>query len=287
MLRRRQQSVRQVGVRHQQRKTSNYATDHRTKTKKLTKMGLWAFTFLGLGLASLFLGSLMRPGYRDDQVQAVAQKHQDYYLENQHALVSELQSLGVNRLEDVAHYVIPSSPATYIDIRNFSQYNVPYYNQNDPRWAKLSYGTDGSKQVWENGCAIVVLAMIDAYYSGHSTQPKDIIDWAGNQYYLHQQGTSWSIFPAFGQAYGYEVQELGNHLEAAKLALDQGKLVVVSVGPGTFTQAGHIMLLRGHQDGRVFINDPNDSPDKLFSIQGIDDYLLSSQSLNYWAIGPN
>lgn len=46
-------------------------------------------------------------------------------------------------------------------------------------------------------------------------------------------------------------------------ALSQGKLVVASMGPGTFTRGGHFIVLTGiTDDGKIKVNDPNDNSSK-------------------------
>lgn len=259
----------------------------RPKTHKTIKFIL--FGVLGLcGMINLWLfKSIFFSGPDYGQVQAVANQYADYYLENQSSIVAQVQAQEIWRLEDVGHLFIPEDPWTYPDIQNQVQLPVPYLNQNDPQWRHLSYGTDGSQQFWENGCAIAVLAMVEAYYSGTSPNPKAILQWAGNDFYLDQQGTSWSIFSAFGDQYGYQVEDLAKQIDQVKAALNQGQVVLVSVGPGAFTQVGHVMLIRGYQDGYFYLNDPNDSPGKFFSIQGIEEDVLARDALNFWALSPH
>lgn len=178
---------------------------------------------------------------------------------------------------------IPSHPARVSQLSGIPQIDIPYYNQNDPRWAEQPYGTDGSMQLWENGCAIVVLAMIEAYYNNGQTTPIDIVKWAGNQYYLHNQGSSWNIFTAFEER-GFVTTDLGNNIEAVKYAVSQGKPVVVSVKVGRFTRTGHLMVIRGYHNGMFYINDPNDSNEKNHSIQGIPESIFYEEGVNYWSI---
>lgn len=215
----------------------------------------------------------------------MAQANENYLIENQSQIVANIKATDVD-LQQLGHVFIPEAPANYIDIQHVGQHNVPYLNQNDPRWADKHYGTDASQTIWENGCAIVVLAMIDSYFTNTEVRPEEITRWAGDEYYMTNQGTSWSIYSAFGQDFGYDVVDVGNDFYSAVNLLDNGYLVVVSVGPGTFTQGGHVMLMRGYQDGLVYLNDPNDAPDKMFSIQGIEAQTVIDDALNYWAIAP-
>ena len=66
-------------------------------------------------------------------------------------------------------------------------------------------------------------------------------------------------------------------------ALENGEVVIASVDPGTFTDVGHILVIRGYQDGKVYVNDPNDDPSKMFSVQGIDESVFLNEGVNYWS----
>lgn len=209
-----------------------------------------------------------------------------YLLENQEEIMQVIQQAELNPHE-VGHVFIPQYPAQYVDIQHINQHNVPYMNQNDPSWRDKPYGTDGSQSMWENGCAIVVLAMVDSYFQDTFTRPESIAKWADDRYYMDQQGTSWSIYAAFGEAFDYQVEDLENDFYLAMDYLQGDHLIVVSVGPGIFTDGGHVMLIRGFQDGLVYLNDPNDTPSKFFSIQGIPAQQIIDSALNYWAISPS
>lgn len=213
-------------------------------------------------------------------------QYQDYLIEEQDTILAAIDQEGI-RAEDVGHLFIPTEPAHYIDIAHIPQQNVPYLNQNDPNWRNLTYGTDGSQSMWENGCAIAVLTMVERYYRQPNFPVNSVLDWAGNDYYIDGQGTNWQIYPAFAEEFDYYLTDLGNDIQGAVAHLQAGEVVIASVGPGRFTSEGHVMLLRGYHEGQIYLNDPNDSPAKFFSIQGIPAETLRLEALNYWAIRPN
>lgn len=262
------------------KKTQKKRAQHKLESGHIILILIALITVLGSGVL-FFLWYQQDIDYQ--AYQQLAQENEYYLLENQGQIMQEIHEDQVDP-QRLGHVFIPEYPATYIDIQDIPQHNVPYINQNDPAWRDLSYGTDGSQKMWENGCAIAVLAMVDQYYTGSNTSVKEIIDWAGDDYYIHGQGSTWQIYPAFGQAFGYEVINYERDFYAAMEALDQGYLVIVSVGPGTFTLGGHVMLIRGFDDGLVYLNDPNDSPANMFSIRGIPAQTMIDDALNYWAI---
>lgn len=215
----------------------------------------------------------------------IADNSEQSLLEDQSMIMEAINRNHV-RPEDVGSLFIPNYPAEYIDIHNIPQLNIPYYNQNDQRWRNESYGTDSSQKLWENGCAIVALAMVDAYYNHGQTTPTDILRWAGNHYYMHNVGTAWTIYQDYGDEHGYQVIDLERDFASAMQYVQAGYPVIVAVGPGTFTLGGHVMVIRGYDGYYVYLNDPNDSPQTFFSIRGIPGQILVDDGLNYWAFLP-
>ena len=235
--------------------------------------------FVGLWLR-FFGGSPVDYAY----YQSVASQYAPDYLDHQLEIEQLIEERG-DRPADVGHLFIPRHPAQLSSLESADQIDIPYFNQNDPRWANVSYGTDDSRKLWENGCAIISLAMVDAYYGG-PTSPQSIARWAGDTYYLHHQGTAWSIYHDFGEHFGYQVTDLGNDFTQAMHHIQSGHPVIVAVGPGAFTRGGHVMVVRGYDGYNVYLNDPNDSPDFFWSIQPVAAQTLIDSSLNYWVFQP-
>ena len=66
-------------------------------------------------------------------------------------------------------------------------------------------------------------------------------------------------------------------------ALSQGKLVVASMGPGTFTRGGHFIVLTGiTDDGKIKVNDPNDNSSKQHINQAFAVSLILRESKAMW-----
>lgn len=272
---RRKQNTYSIASRSQRR--------HGKRTRRSFKSCMLKWLVLILvagGLYGLWHQFLSQPHIDYAYFNQLAIQYDKYYIENQDSIMQSIQEEGISP-EKVGHLFIPDSPAAYPDIAHIDQLAIPYYNQNDPRWANASYGTDSSRALWENGCAIVALAMVDAYYRG-ATTPLDILEWAGNEYYVHEQGTSWNIYSDFGQAFGYQVVNLQDDIHVAMNYVQSGYPVVVAVGPGAFTQMGHVMVMRGFDGSHVYLNDPNDSPEHFWSIRPVDPQLLLESNLNYW-----
>ena len=69
-------------------------------------------------------------------------------------------------------------------------------------------------------------------------------------------------------------------------ALKDGKPVIASMGPGTFTKGGHFIVLSGVTlDGKIMVKDPNDSASKNHANTGFDVSLILRESKNMWVCG--
>lgn len=153
--------------------------------------------------------------------------------------------------------------------------------QRDERFAKLDYGHGDYHTLDKNGCAIVALSMINAYFDHETTTPDKVLDWAQNRYFT-DYGTSWQIFDDFAKNYGYHVADLTDNLELATSYLKIGIPVVISVNPGKFTKVGHIMVLTSMDEQGIHLLDPNDDDTKKHSLTTYTVEDIKSELKNMW-----
>lgn len=160
--------------------------------------------------------------------------------------------------------------------------NIPLYLQYDPAWGGIPYG---GGTISSSACGPTCMAMVISYLSGSTVTPASVASWAGNTFYVQDEGTSWDFYPAVAREWNLLCENLGKNTGAVVQALSQGKPVIVSVGPGTFTSSGHFIVLRGiTADGYVFVNDPNDNTySKNFKSQKFSFNLIVSQAKNFWS----
>lgn len=130
---------------------------------------------------------------------------------------------------------------------------TPYYNQRDYRWANRSFAQTGS-DFKTMGCGSTSMAMALSRVKKDSeiyptTVSKDA--W----YYTNTDGTEWAFVKDEAIRYGLKAYRVPiNHIALVQ-ALSEGP-VVIRVGPGYFTDAGHFMVLDSYNNGYFYLNDP-------------------------------
>lgn len=158
---------------------------------------------------------------------------------------------------------------------------MPEWYQYTGAWADYPYG---SGTISSSGCAIVCLAMVTSYMQDMVVSPLDIVGYVGNTYYVPSLGSSWDIFPAVANNYGYNCSNLGKNESAVIDALQSGHPVIASMGPGKFTKSGHFIVLKGiTSKGKILVNDPNDNKTKKHNQTEFSLNQILSESKNFWS----
>ena len=156
---------------------------------------------------------------------------------------------------------------------------IPLYIQTE--YSHIPYGT-GS--IADCGCGPTAFAMVASYLTGSTITPVDAVAWCGNSYYKAGEGTYWSYFQAAASHFGCGSVTQTMDANAVLQALSEGRPVISSQGPGLFTSAGHFIVLRGlTADGKVLVNDPNDSESKNYVNRAFDMMTeIHATSSQYW-----
>lgn len=158
---------------------------------------------------------------------------------------------------------------------------IPLYLQYSGSWSGIPYGTG---TIAKNGCCPTCIAMVFSYLLQQEILPNDITAWTGDRYYVTGAGTAWSVFPAVSEHYGITQENLGKDSMAMVTALKEGKPVIASMGPGTFTKGGHFIVLTGITEaGGITVNDPNDNAIKNHKGREFELGLILRESKNFWS----
>ena len=135
--------------------------------------------------------------------------------------------------------------------------DVPLFLQWDRRWGYRIYGKE---MIGLSGCGPTSLAMVIRHFDSDSTvNPYDVAKYSQDNGYVSADNfTSWKLFETGLSKYGLESQDVIPVEAKMKKALDDNKILIVSVNPGTFTERGHIIVIKGYnKNGDFLINDPN------------------------------
>lgn len=133
----------------------------------------------------------------------------------------------------------------------------PLFLQWDPRWGYVEYGDNSC--IGLVGCGPTCLSMALFYLTrDESITPDSVAAYSmANGHYVSGAGTAWALLTDLPSKYGIEVSEPNRSEQTLKSALDQGKVVICSVGRGDFTAAGHFIVIYGYDKEGFMINDPN------------------------------
>ena len=134
--------------------------------------------------------------------------------------------------------------------------NFPLFLQWDPRWGYQPYG---GSCIGLAGCGPTCLSMALFYLTRDAKfTPDKIAEYSmENGYYVEGTGTAWALMEDVPKLYGISVTKLGADENSIRATLDNGGVVICSVGRGEFTTSGHYILIYGYDSEGLIINDPN------------------------------
>ena len=127
--------------------------------------------------------------------------------------------------------------------------------QSDPIYASHPYGYE---TVGSHGCGPSTMAVIIRNLTGADVTPVTMADWSYSKgYYAKGVGSYHALIPAAAKNWGITSEAYYTYSKQfIREQLENGRLILVVMGPGTFTRSGHYMILRGFDaDGKVVIAD--------------------------------
>ncbi len=156
---------------------------------------------------------------------------------------------------------------------------VPLLMQWDERWGYHRYG---SSVLGVTGCGPTCLSMVAVGLTANdAATPAAVADFSElNGHYVGGLGTSWDLMLTGAAAFGLNAEELPLSREAMSVALDAGRPLIVSLGPGDFTRSGHFVVITSYDAEGFIVNDPNS---RLRSEERWSYTELAPQILSIWA----
>ena len=157
---------------------------------------------------------------------------------------------------------------------------IPLLIQWDRRWGYLPYG---DAFIGDAGCGPTCVSMAAIYLTKNpNITPYVVADYSYSHHHrVSGSGTSWTLISEGSEDLRMRAEQLPLDENTIKMHLDAGRPIIVSVGPGDFTSAGHYILLTGYDSDGFTIHDPN-SPQN--SAKHWTFERLSGQILNLWAM---
>lgn len=156
---------------------------------------------------------------------------------------------------------------------------VPLLMQWDKRWGYDSYG---DSIIAAAGCGPTCLSMAYIYLTGDTTMnPREMASYADENGYYTKSGTSWSLWTSGISDLNLSSSEVPLDENVIKKRLDNGNVIICSMGPGDFTTIGHFILIYGYDKNGFYVNDPN----RVSNSQKQWNYdTLRNQIKNMWSI---
>lgn len=210
-----------------------------------------------------------------EELELFASEH-DLTLEDYPEKILELYERNPEAREYAMNYPLEYGKEHEIDISGCADYEgVPLFIQWDKQWGYKDYiGSVGGL----SACGPTCLSMVTYYFTRDPEMtPAYMMEFAEKHGYgLKGSGTQWSLFKEGGEKLGLDMIELTSEQmrseqQIAKI-LDSGRIIVMNVKPGVFTTVGHYMLVVGHEDGKLKLNDPN-SPANSERLWDLDEFV--------------
>jgi hypothetical protein len=156
----------------------------------------------------------------------------------------------------------------------------PYIYQIDPQWKDEPY-LDGT--IEDTGCGPTALTIAYAGLTGNTDyDPVKMAQFTVDNGYVADGMTAWTLMDDGAEKLGLSSTQFPVSAENLVAELEAGNAVIVSVGPGDFTDKGHFMVAVGvAPNGSVYIRDPNsvENSSHTWSAERI-----ASQAKGMWAV---
>lgn len=182
-------------------------------------------------------------------------------------------------------YTYTGSSYTSVSEEELSAEHI-HYNQYDSRWGDLPYyySDGGSNTITQSGCGPTSLAMVVTELTRDTDNPIVLTpdaacDFSATHGCHMKGGTAHRLFydNSLLEYYGLNGENIGPNEDLMKEYLNDGCLLIITVGKGVYTGNGHCMVICEYDETGFLINDPNYSDSKMYRVNYA--YLSSQGNL--------
>lgn len=186
----------------------------------------------------------------------------------------------MDKLKTQINAALQNASTPKLEASSISGAKGEFVNFYQTDYGNVAYGSYGT--IKSHGCGPTSLAMVLTYLLGEEIDPIQATQEAEAGGYTSSAGTYHSYFGAMAEKYGVECTQIdGVSTSQITDSLNDGKTLVMLMGPGHFTSSGHFIVVRGlDDDGKAIIADPN-SREK--TNQTWDLSILANESNRMWA----
>ena len=260
------------------------------KKRRLKKNVKRAFISIGVFFAALIIiitGSAISKNNSEKEPEPInpdVYKETIIKIELMDVYPKDLRALYKNNAEArdfVLSYFLEKDEEHIIDLSEYEHTDeMPHFLQWDVRWGFADYG---GETVAYAGCGPLALSMVGYHLTrdAKTFSPDKVVKYAIDEdYCVPDAGTAWALMDEGATDLGLQVENLPLVENILIDRLEQGKPIILIMGPGVFTNSGHFIVLRDYKDGYFYINDPNSiiRTEKKWKFKE-----FSGQVLNIWA----
>ena len=164
---------------------------------------------------------------------------------------------------------------------------MPLYIQYEEPWGSHTYGDN---VIADSGCGPTSIAMVASYLTGNSITPNQVADYLSSSenggrwgHYSPGVGMTHDVWDLCADHYGFKYVKKASGIDEAYEALQNDQVVINSQGSGIFTSGGHFIVLSGlWSDGKIKVNDPNDSSYKNYKDRHFSKSEISAGGVCYY-----
>lgn len=262
----------------------------RRRLKKSVKIFLCvflAFVIAAAGIGGYFIHNSYAEKDKTVATNPDIGKEEIYKIELTDAYPEDLRVLFAKNKEArkfVLSYFFEKDKEHIIDLSEYANSEtVPHFLQWDVRWGFMDYG---GECVAVAGCGPVCLSMVGYYLTKdqETFAPDKVVEFAlDGGYCIEDVGTAWALMSDGAEELGLTVETLSLDEQNIIDSVENGRPVILIMGPGVFTSIGHFIVVHGYENGKFLINDPNSNirTEKSWSYSEFSDQILNLWSYSY------